>query len=146
QLDKAKLHKLAETWPGSTKKELEPFQGLWKVTELLYNDKRAPGKLPDLEWIIIDDNLVILIEGADARMGKIRVVSPADRKGELSVTYSNENGTTFNASGTYEWQGDKLKLTMLPESRPGSPKPAAETAFLQRVRRAEEFKPDSPEI
>ncbi|HLW68674.1 MAG TPA: sigma-70 family RNA polymerase sigma factor [Gemmataceae bacterium] len=145
QLDKSKLQKLAEPWPAATRKELEPFQGVWKVTEQLFEGKAPPGpnQPADHEWIVLDDN-VMLIYGDKPRMGKIQL-SSKDGKPQLSITYSTEAGP-ITAAGTYEFEGGKLKLTLATQSSPNSAKPAIVTITLQRRGDRKDYRTDAPGI
>ncbi|HEV3145942.1 MAG TPA: sigma-70 family RNA polymerase sigma factor [Gemmataceae bacterium] len=131
-LDESKLRKYAETSRVTTHNELEPFQGLWQVTEVQIDGKAPldPKRFLEDYWIVLDDNLITVSDGK-TQMYKIHL-SRTEGKPQFKLTLSGQSGTTFTADASFEQQGEKIKVTVIPQVGSSNVKPPPMTMTLKR--------------
>src|SRR5262249_41493264 len=102
-------------------KDLAPFQGVWKATEVLVDGKAIQNRQQQqsFDWIIIDDRIVHVVDG-QPHIGKIRISHPGG-KTQIDVTLDGPAAGPATTTVFVEFAGDKMKRTFPAQTNPKHP-------------------------
>lgn len=97
----------------SKDKDLEPFQGNWKVELIEENGQREPeGEAARYKISILRETMTVYLDGRSETTTFKIDASTTPKSIDLTPNYGADKGRTFK--GIYEFYGDRLRICAKP--------------------------------